>query len=267
MPATNRLLGKPHPALRDLLVADGYSGTSHADPSGPLLVPAEASVSWIFNLTGGGPGGFVTGAGGPYLSGGAGGPRAWATLTLTPLGAYQVIGPPVRDIGGRVVDLADLFGVAGQDLSEATREARGWVRRFALMDRFLLARAEHGRPPSPEVAQAWRRMVATGGRIPIGPLAAEVGWSHKRLIRRFHEQLGRPPKTLARILRFKSAVRRVRRDGRWERAVFDAGYYDQSHFIRDLRDFTGTTPTAYLAGALPCGCLATAGGNSSKTGA
>jgi AraC-like DNA-binding protein len=33
----------------------------------------------------------------------------------------------------------------------------------------------------------------------------------------------------------------------WAEIAADHGYYDQSHFIRDFRDFTGMTPSVYLA--------------------
>jgi hypothetical protein len=68
------------------------------------------------------------------------------------------------------------------------------------MDRFLLGRLADGPRPSPEVGWAWARLMATGGAVPIGRLAGEVGWSHKQLIARFRQQIGLRPKTAARTL-------------------------------------------------------------------
>ena len=78
-----------------------------------------------------------------------------------------------------------------QDLADQLRDTPSWRQRFGLVDEFLLRRAQDGPDPAPEVAWAWRRLVATGGRLPIGRLAGEVGWSHKHLISRFTQQ-GRP---------------------------------------------------------------------------
>jgi AraC-like DNA-binding protein len=56
------------------------------------------------------------------------------------------------------------------------------------------------------------------------------------------------PKTAARLVRFDAVWRRIdERRMRWERIAADAGYADQAHFIRDFREFTGTTPSSYLA--------------------
>src|SRR5687768_8357474 len=76
------------------------------------------------------------------------------------------------------------------------------------MDRFLLRRLDAGPRPSPEVGRAWERLVASAGTVPIGQLAAEVGWSHKHLIARFLQQVGVRPKTADRLLRFDGVWRR-----------------------------------------------------------
>ncbi len=62
---------------------------------------------------------------------------------------------------------------------------------------------------------------------------------------RFREELGVPPKALARILRFERAVGRLRAGDDLAALALDAGYYDQAHFNRDFRAFAGATPTAY----------------------
>src|SRR5438034_1187566 len=59
--------------------------------------------------------------------------------------------------------------------------------------------------PSREVAWAWRRLRATHGRVPVGTLAAELGWSRKRIVARFRDEIGLPPKAVARLVRFERA--------------------------------------------------------------
>jgi AraC-like DNA-binding protein len=115
------------------------------------------------------------------------------------------------------------------------------------LDQFLLRRLERGPRPSPEVGWAWQRLVATAGQVPIGRLADEVGWSHKHLIKRFRQQVGLRPKTAARLVRFDGVWQRL--DGRrpldWGLVARQAGYADQAHLVREFRQFTGTTPTAF----------------------
>jgi AraC-like DNA-binding protein len=178
---------------------------------------------------------------------------SYLEVLLAPLGAYTLLGLPMDELSGQTVDLVDVLGATGRRLAEQLRETSSWRRRFALVDQYLLRRLERGPRPSPEVAWAWQRLVATGGAVPIGRIAHEVGWSHKHLIARFRQQVGLAPKTAARLVRFGGVWRRLgeRRPLDWGQLAADAGYADQAHLVRDFRRFTGTTPTDFLARTLP----------------
>ena len=121
------------------------------------------------------------------------------------------------------------------------------------MDQFLLRRLASGPRPSPEVGWAWRRLVASGGAVPISRIADEVGWSHRHLIARFRQQVGLTPKIGARLVRLDAVWRRIEKRGPldWGQVAADEGYADQAHLIRDFRQFTGITPTEFLARTLP----------------
>lgn len=131
-------------------------------------------------------------------------------------------------------------------------DAPTWEARFALLDREIGARVAAARAPSPLVVWTLRRLVETGGAVSIGTLVDEVGWSAKHLIAQLREQIGLAPKSLARILRFGRAVRRIR-DGRASLAdlALDCGYYDQAHFTRDARELAGVTPGELVKSLLP----------------
>ena len=108
---------------------------------------------------------------------------------------------------------------------------------------------------SPKVLWAWRRLRHSGGSIRIGALAAELGWSPKHLVTRFRDQIGLPPSSVARILRFDRVVRSLEGADsvRWAELACQAGYYDQAHFNHDFRDLAGTTPGDFLRRRVPDG--------------
>ena len=70
--------------------------------------------------------------------------------------------------------------------------------------RALSARVEIPSGARPETTEAWRRLEAMAGRVEIGELAADVGWSRRHLTDRFTSEFGVGPKQLARELRFES---------------------------------------------------------------
>jgi AraC-like DNA-binding protein len=173
-------------------------------------------------------------------------------VKLTPLGAHALFGLPMHELANRVIELDDL---GAGELVDGVWGAGGWDGRFAALDAALARRLETAAPPSTELAWAWGRLRASGGRVPIGELASELGWSHRRLIRGFRERIGLPPKTIGRMLRFERVARLLREQGspRLAEIAYDCGYFDQAHLNRDFREFAGTTPGDYVASRLPDG--------------
>lgn len=176
-------------------------------------------------------------------------------INLTPLGAYTILGLPMAELANRSVALEDVLGAGAELLVEELRDTRDWDARFDLLDATFVARLAEGRPPAAPVAWAWRRLDETGGRLEIGSLALELGWSRKHLIARFREQIGLPPKTLARVVRFSRAMGLLTSDEPIGLAqiAYRCGYYDQAHLNRDFREFAGATPTDVLSRRLPDG--------------
>jgi len=176
-------------------------------------------------------------------------------VNFTPIGAHLFFGLPMDEIANRVVHLEDVLNADTSRLSERLQERATWAERFALLDNLIATRVARSRPPSPGVLWAWDRLRLADRGNRIGDLAKELGWSRRRLIARFREQIGLPPKSLARIIRFHRVVRWLdrAREVRWAELAHRAGYYDQAHFNRDFRDLAGSTPGAFLRRRLPDG--------------
>ncbi|MEV0241703.1 helix-turn-helix domain-containing protein [Streptomyces sp. NPDC050674] len=168
-------------------------------------------------------------------------------LRLSPLMAYAVLGAS-EDLGRAVVPLRDLWGPEAERTRERLRLAGSWHDRFTLAEAALARRCAEGRRADPEVARAWRLLVAHRGRIRIEHLAAETGWSRKRLWSRFRSQIGLNPKRAAQLVRFDDAAHRLAAGQSAAQVAAESGYADQSHLHRDVRAFAGATPTA-VAGA------------------
>ncbi|MET0207055.1 MAG: helix-turn-helix domain-containing protein [Thermoleophilaceae bacterium] len=176
-------------------------------------------------------------------------------VRLTPQGAHALFGLAMHELTNRVVELDELLGRGADELVGRLWDLPGWEPRFELLDGLIGARVAEARPPSTAVAWAWRRLRETRGRVAVGGLAEELGWSHRRLIARFREQVGMPPKTIGRVLRFEHVSRALMEapEPRLVEVALDCGYYDQAHLNRDFRQFAGTTPSAFLAARLPEG--------------
>jgi AraC-like DNA-binding protein len=176
-------------------------------------------------------------------------------VNVSPVALRMLLGVPMHEISNRVVDLADLLGREADLLVERLAELPRWEPRFALLDAVLAARLHAAAPPQPSIAWALRRLRETAGAVPVSVLAEELGCSRRHLVAGFREEVGLPPKRLARVLRFERVVDLLERgDGPGLGDIAAAcGYYDQPHLNRDFRDFAGASPGEWLARRLPGG--------------
>jgi AraC-like DNA-binding protein len=250
----------PHPALRPL-IHRGYLG--YAERGAPIrrVEVAYDAIVVILNLgarldvDARSRGSFVAGLHDRATLTAHAGDQLGIQLDLTPLGAQMLLGLPMGELSRQVVDLEDLVG---DQLVARLGEAPDWETRFDLLDAELLARLAGAVAPRPDVAYAWSRLQRTHGALSVGALCAELGCSRRHLAGRFAHDIGLPPKSVARMLRFRRVLRMLDADapragGRLGELAAAAGYYDQPHLNRDFRALAGCAPGEYLARLLPEG--------------
>ena len=192
------------------------------------------------------------GVGSSYVA--AAGPATCVQVNLTPLGAYMFFGFALHEIANEVVPLEALLPRTLAHLAEQLDDAKSWEARFELLDAVFLARLAEARTPTVEVAWAWTILERTHGTAPIGWICDRLGRSRRHLARRFRDEVGLPPKTIARIMRFDRAVFLLgREDAELADVAFECGYYDQAHLNREFREFAGTSPGAFVRRIVPEG--------------
>ncbi|MBA2531003.1 MAG: helix-turn-helix transcriptional regulator [Nocardioidaceae bacterium] len=173
------------------------------------------------------------------------GPIECLDLKLTPPGARRLLSLPLEELTGSVVSLRDVLGPSADEIVERFQTHSRWNARARILEAVLLRRKVDVSGVDRRIEWAWRRIVARHETVSIKELADDVGWSQRHFIRSFHRELGLTPHKLARITRFNAVLPELR-GGRDDGASLAAkhGYADQSHLIREVREFTGATPTS-----------------------
>jgi AraC-like DNA-binding protein len=169
-------------------------------------------------------------------------------MRLHPAGAYALVGRPLSEASGRVVDFDDLVGRSASELADRCNDAGGAEARVRCAAHWLSERIGGSRTIDPRVAWAAGRLEDSHGLVEIARLQDGTGLSRKRFVEGFREQIGLTPKLYARIVRFRFALRLLHGGGRsLTETALAAGYYDQPHMNLEFRELGGLPPGDFLA--------------------
>jgi len=165
-----------------------------------------------------------------------------------PGGAHPFFRLPMIEFQDSVVELDSVWGQGFETLRDQLVQAPTAAEKFRVLEESLLAQARGSSLAPRRVSYAVKRFEASPSTETVQSLAAELGVSHKHFIHEFRRWVGLTPKLFCRIRRFQQVVAQIetRHAVEWADVSNTCGYYDQAHFIRDFRDFSGLNPAAYL---------------------
>jgi len=170
---------------------------------------------------------------------------------LTPLGFASLLRRPAQAVADRVVDLHSDWPDAAL-LHQKLERAESLEAVKAALDDALAQRFRKLRPGAEESILALHRLLVNDHGTSIDETAQRLGLSLRSLNRLSTGAFGFSPKLLLRRSRFlKSLMAALRAPERALGDVIDDGYFDQSHFVRDARDFLGMPPQRFLKQVTP----------------
>lgn len=162
-------------------------------------------------------------------------------IHFRPAGMASFVRGDLSRFRDRIVALGPALGEDPSPLAARLKSARVPDRRMALLEEFLGARRIEG---DPAMGLASARIMDDEGPLDLAALSRRFGISDRQFRRRFEAAVGLGPTRFARLVRFQRVFARKReRDAQaWSRVALECGYYDQAHFNRDFRAFTGVRP-------------------------
>jgi AraC-like DNA-binding protein len=153
---------------------------------------------------------------------------------------------PMHELTDATVELCVVSNYLERRLFERVGQESSLLQKVRAVETCLNECVRNSRQDSWILGLA-AKIVSEAGLISVDTLASSTGISSRQLERRFLQEVGVTPKLLCRILRFQRIFRSIdENDGRWATAAADCGYYDQSHLIRDFKQFAGETPSVFL---------------------
>lgn len=178
---------------------------------------------------------------------GTGGASAVVGVHFKPGGAAAFFGGALPALRNRTELLEDLWGPSARELRERLQAAASPRCMLQRLHEHLLQRLRDAAPPDPLAAFAIAAFRADPAHARVEPVQRASGCTPAQFIRRFEQGVGLTPKRFARVLRFSVLLPQLVRCGPrdWAQIAAGAGYFDQSHLIREFRQLAGMAPGAY----------------------
>jgi len=164
-------------------------------------------------------------------------------------GARAFFGKGIHALYEQSISLDDWYPKGEVSCLEEQLHAVNDIRnKIAVIERFLLSKLLF--PEEDKlVSEVMVRISTLCGIIRIKELAGHFSMSQDALEKRFRKITGTTPKQFCGIVRMNSIIHQCQSVPSFLDMAFENGYYDQSHFIKDFKVFTGQTPTAFFHSA------------------
>lgn len=151
------------------------------------------------------------------------------------------------DLINQYTDLDTLLGNSGRMINEKMTNALTTQDQIEVLSDYFKSQLSKKYFEDKLMVKAVKQIKNCHGTVAINQLASACCLSEKQFERRFTAYTGFKPKLYSRIIRFESALWHSRHYDNFTEVAHSFGYYDQSHFIRDFKAFTGLAPYKFIA--------------------
>ena len=162
-------------------------------------------------------------------------------------GAYPFIKKPIDSLNNKVIAAQEVFGAAILELRNQILNTTTSSEKFKLVEKWLLKQVDQTKSAPKEIVSILEEIKSK----PISEnkeIIACYPNSQKHLINQFKKYLGLTPKVFHRIYRFNEILKQLQNKQQivWTHIAYEFGYSDQSHFIKEFKEFSGFNPQEFI---------------------
>ncbi|KAA2239393.1 AraC family transcriptional regulator [Chitinophaga agrisoli] len=167
-------------------------------------------------------------------------------IEFSPVGAYRFFQLPQSAIKNRIFLLEDVLGKTARDVQERIANHPSIPQKLQIVQQYLISMLRLSQADA-VIDYCIDCIKKSNGMITVGALQSKTGYSSRWLYDKFMDKVGLSPKNLSSIIRFQRIYAPWARGH--EHAFKDKLYdyfYDQAHFIKEFKRFTGSSPLKYV---------------------
>lgn len=172
----------------------------------------------------------------------------WIVVVLQPYGAYHLWGVPADELFNCFFPVEEIIKHQMRGITNALLRVTQLSERVQLLNNFLLQQAVKSKGLDPIIVQAVELIIQHEGIMSVELLLQTLFVTERTLERKFKQTVGISPKRFIEIVRLNASAKRMQRMNEMQSlagVAYDSGYFDQAHFTKDFRKFTGFTPQQY----------------------
>lgn len=160
---------------------------------------------------------------------------------------YRLTAVPAIEFTNQYLDAETVFSTTVREVNEQLFDAKDYTAMIEIANTFIRQLIKKQQKPKLLIDAAAILLLNSHQKITVTGIAKEACLSNKQLERRFKERTGVNPKLYERIIRFDNAFRLKNTQPKfdWLRIAVACGYHDYQHLVKEYKDFTGLSPTAF----------------------
>lgn len=168
---------------------------------------------------------------------------------LYPFAIPALFSLPVTESSNQMPDMKMIMGKGGEELEEKIMLCNSIQRRAAVCSTFFLKQLKNNYLTPDKFCLSVKDIINKKGDVNIKQMAYDYNLSLRQFQRKFKLYAGFSPKLYARIIRFGAAMNQYGKDFHsLTDLAYECGYYDQSHFIHEFKQFSGHHPHRFFSG-------------------
>lgn len=170
-------------------------------------------------------------------------------IRFYPYGFANFVAIPIKDLANKETPIELLFRKKiAKELEIKIIKATDTKERIEIIETFLLDMLNEKTTVDNIVKITIDTLLATNGSASINTILKDNLSKRRQLERNFKKQIGISPKQLGKMIRLQTALKMLlnKKTENLTNIAYESEYFDQAHFIKDFKEFTGINPKDFL---------------------
>lgn len=169
-------------------------------------------------------------------------------ICFYPYGFANFINTPLKELTNIETPITQVFDESlAIKLEQDILNASNTEERISIIESFLLNKLNEEDRIEYIVKETVDILMASSGTVSINQIVKDDLSQRRKLERNFKKQIGISPKQLGKVIRLHTALNLLLQEDRnLSRIAYESEYFDQAHFIKDFKEFTGVTPKDFI---------------------